>query len=97
MNIGKVKEYQCKVNFPEQLNIFNFVTFTDGITVYELYGVICQLPNAIEGHFVAFCKNYINHKWYLYDDATVTLCTKRQQYLDGIPYILFYKAAIEDT
>ena len=97
LNRGKVKEYQCKVNFPEQLNIFNFVTFTDGITVYELYGVICHLPNAIEGHFVAFCKNYINHKWYLYDDATVTLCTKRQQYLDGIPYILFYKAAIEDT
>ena len=97
LNRGKVQEYQCKVNFPEQLNIFNFVTFTEGITVYELYDVICRFPSAIDGHFVAFCKNYINHKWYLYDDATVTLCTKRQQYLDGIPYILFYKAAIEDT
>ena len=40
---GKGTVYECKVIFPEQLNIINFVSFQQGITVYELYAVICHL------------------------------------------------------
>ena len=95
LNRGKGAVYECKVNFPEQLNIFNFVTFKHGITVYELYAVICHLgPSSMSGHFVAYCKNSIDHKWYLYNDAIVTKCTRKFQYNDGMPYILFYKALI---
>ena len=92
LNRGKGAVYECKVIFPEQLNIFNFVTFKQGITVYELYGVICHLgPSSMSGHFVAYCRNRIDNKWYLYNDGIVTLCTRPQQYNDGMPYILFYK------
>ena len=98
LNRGKGAVYECKVIFPEQLNILNYVTFTQGITVYELYAVICHLgPSSMSGHFVAYCKNSIDHKWYLYNDAFVSLCTKSQQYNDGMPYILFYKACVEGT
>ena len=93
LNRGKGAVYECKVNFPEQLNIFNFVTFKHGITVYELYAVICHLgPSSMSGHFVAYCRNRIDNKWYLYNDAFVNLCTKPQQYNEGMPYILFYRA-----
>ena len=34
LNRGKNAVYECKVKFPELLNIINFVTFKDGITVY---------------------------------------------------------------
>ena len=98
LNRGKGAIYECKVIFPEQLNIINFVTYQQGITVYELYAVICHLgPSSMSGHFVAYCKNGVDHKWYLYNDAFVTLCTKSQQYNDGMPYILFYKAAVDGT
>ena len=97
LNRGKGATYQCKVNFPEQLNIFNHVTFKDGYTAYGLYAVICHLgPSSMSGHFVAYCRNRNDNKWYLYNDAFVNPCTKPQQYNDGMPYILFYKALTLD-
>ena len=93
LNRGKGAVYQCKVNFPEQLNLINYITYKDGYTVYGLYAVICHLgPSSMSGHFVAYCKNRMDNKWYLYNDAFVNPCTKPQQYNDGMPYILFYKA-----
>ena len=97
LNRGKGAVYECKVNFPSQLNILNYVTFKEGITTYELYAVICHLgPSSMSGHFVAYCRNRIDNKWYLYNDAFVTECTKKYQYNDGMPYILFYRALISD-
>ena len=93
LNRGRGAVYECKVNFPEQLNLINFVTLKNGITVYELYSVICGLgPSSMSGHFVSYCKNRIDNKWYLYNDGIVSLCHKKYQYRDGIPYILFYRA-----
>ena len=92
LNRGKGATYECNVIFPEQLNINNYIEFKIGPTVYELYAVVCHLgPSSMSGHFVAYCKNRIDKKWYLYNDATVTLCTRKQQYTDGMPYILFYR------
>ena len=93
LNRGKGAVYECKVNFPEQLNLFNYLGFKDGPIVYDLYAVVCHLgPSSMSGHFVAYCKNRSDNKWYLYNDAIVSLCTKSQQYNDGMPYILFYQA-----
>ena len=80
------------MNFPEQLNIIQYITFKNGVTVYELYAVICHLgPSSMSGHFVAYCKNIIDNKWYLYNDGLVSKCTKKEEYRNGMPYILFYK------
>ena len=93
LNRGKGAIYECKVIFPEQLNLFNYITYKYGITAYELYAVICHLgPSSMSGHFVAYCRNRIDNKWYLYNDALVSLCNKPQQYTEGMPYILFYRA-----
>ena len=97
LNRGKGAVYECKVNFPNQLNLINFITYKDGITVYELYAVICHLgPSSMSGHFVAYCKNKIDNQWYLYNDGFVTKCNKNFQYNDGMPYILFYRALTTD-
>ena len=93
LNRGKGAVYECKVNFPEQLNLFNFVCYKNGITVFELYAVICHLgPSSMGGHFVAYCRNRMDNKWYLYNDGMVTKCTQTYQYQNGMPYILFYRA-----
>ena len=92
LNRGRGRVYECNVNFPEQLNLFNFVIFKNGKTVYELYAVICHIgPSSMSGHFIAFCKNRIDKKWYKYNDAFVTLCKSSNEYRSGMPYILFYK------
>ena len=93
LNRGRGAVYECKVNFPEQLILFNYVMYKDGSTAYQLYAVICHIgPSSMSGHFVAYCRNRIDNKWYLYNDGIVSLCTKQKQYQDGMPYILFYKA-----
>ena len=93
LNRGKGAVYQCKVNFPEKLNLLNFVTYQDGNTYFELYAVICHHgPSSMSGHFIAYCKNKIDKKWYIYNDSIVLPCQKKEEYRNGMPYILFYQA-----
>ena len=93
LNRGKNAVYECKVIFPELLNILNYVSYKDGVTVYKLYAVICHYgPSSMSGHFMAYCLNSKDNNWYLYNDSIVTKCTKTKQYNDGMPYILFYKS-----
>ena len=93
LNIGKGAVYQCNVIFPEKLNILNFVSFKEGNTYFELYAVICHIgPSSMSGHFVAYCKDKIDKKWYLFNDSSVTPCKKKDEYKNGMPYILFYQA-----
>ena len=95
LNRGRGAVYECNVNFPEKLNIINFITFKNGNTVFELYAVICHLgPSSMSGHFVAYCKKKKDdhNKWYLFNDAFVSECKNQEEYRNGMPYILFYKA-----
>ena len=92
LNRGKGAIYECNVNFPEQLNIINYLTFKNINTVFDLYAVICHLgPSSMSGHFVAYVRNNSNYKWHLYNDSIVSECTRPNQYRDGMPYILFYR------
>ena len=95
INLNRVKGdiYQCKVNFPEKLNLLNFVDFKDGNTYLELYAVICQYSlSQMSGHFIAYWKNNIDKKCYKYNDSIVEPCKKKDEFRNGMPYILFYQA-----
>ena len=93
LNRGKGAVYECRVNFPEKLNLLNYASFKQGNTYFHLYAVICHLgPSSMSGHFVAYCKHRKNNKWYKYNNSFVTECTKDKEYNEGMPYILFYKA-----
>ena len=97
LNRGRGAVYECNVIFPEKLNLFNYITYNQEGTLYELNAVICHLgPSSMSGHFVAYCKNRMDNKWYLYNDSFVTLCDRKDQYTEGMPYILFYKELTSD-
>ena len=92
LNRGRGAVYECNVNFPEQLNLYNFVSNKNGNTVYELYAVICHIgPSSMSGHFVAYCRNRKDKKWYLYNDGSVKLCQSPNEYKKEMAYILFYQ------
>ena len=94
LNRGRGAVYECNVNFPEKLNLINFITFKNENTIFELYAVICHLgPSSMSGHFVAYCKKKKDdhNKWYLFNDAIVSECKNQEEYRNGMPYILFYK------
>jgi ubiquitin C-terminal hydrolase len=93
LNRGKNAIYNCKVNFPEKLNLLDFVTFQEGNTYFELYAVISHLgPSSMSGHFIAYCKHKKDKMWYKYNDSIVERCAQKDEFRSGMPYILFYQA-----
>jgi ubiquitin C-terminal hydrolase len=64
------------VNFPlENFDIGPYINSyhkDDNIKyMYDLTCVICHTGNRHGGHYIAYTKNCINKKWYLYDDSHV--------------------------
>ena len=54
LNRGKGAIYECNVDFPEELNIVDYLTFKSN-TTFELYAVICHSGrSSMSGHFVAY-------------------------------------------
>ena len=94
LNRGKGKSFDCKVDFPEFLDLENYVMCPYSIHKYQLSGVICHLGRSgMSGHFIAYCRQRIKNKWYCFNDATITLCqNQNSDYKKGSPYILFYEA-----
>ena len=93
LNRGKNAIYKCNVNFPEELDLTPYVFFKECNTQFQLYAVICHFgPSSNSGHFVAYCRNRMDHKWYLYNDSIVSLCKEPHEYNKGMPYILFYQS-----
>ena len=91
LNRGKNNIFSVKMTYPNELDLSNFIQSVGCPTKYELTGVITHLgvsgPN---GHFMAFCKNPINRKWYKYNDDSVTEANIYNVHNEGIAYILFY-------
>ena len=89
---GKIDLYQCNVNFPETLYLYSYAEFKSSNLQYELYSVICPLvESSKKDHFVAYCKNRLDKKWYLYDDDLVSLSQNPSDFKKDTANILFYK------
>ena len=95
LNRGKGNKYNIKLDFPEIIDITQFVIKKEIPEIkYNLYGVVTHLgesgPNA---HFVASCKSPVSDKWYRYNDAMVNPINdiQKEVFDFGTPYILFYQ------
>lgn len=63
---------------------------TSGNCKYNLFAVSNHFGNLEGGHYTAYCKNVFDHKWYDFNDSTVTrtngpICTKES-------YVLLYSS-----
>ena len=100
LNRGKGKEFEVKLNFPEKLNLNNYIEIKETGTQYELFGVITHIgESSMSGHFIAYCKDlWDNNIWYKYNDAIVTQVSSFQsEVVDfAMPYLLFYKKIDND-
>ena len=50
------------------------------------------------GHYTAYCKNFLNNKWFEFDDESIYIVAKdddedkiRQHVVSRAAYVLFYK------
>ena len=94
LNRGTGLQYKVKIDFEENLDLKNYVEFFKDQAFYELIGVVTHYGDSgASGHFMARCKSPIDGFWYLYNDAIIQKLEyfTKENFLQGNPYILFYK------
>ena len=94
LNRGKGLQFNIKIEIQEKLNVGNFLYFKNSNEIptnYELIGIVTHFgPSDMSGHFIAFCKSFVDNNWYKYNDSIVTLSSFMEAKNTGVPYILFY-------
>ena len=91
LNRGRGLMYDIKLYFSEYIDIKKYIFYSASPHYYELVGVVSHLGSSdMSGHFIAFCKNSENCKWYKFNDAIVTESNIQEVLNFGVPYVLFY-------
>ena len=68
------KKNECIVNFPEVLDMKEFIDHECGLDkepLYNLYAVINHLGNMECGHYFSYIKNMKTKEWYEFNDSIV--------------------------
>lgn len=61
------------------------------VPVYDLYAVDNHFGGLGGGHYTAFAKNPIDHRWYNYDDSSVRPVSDPASVKSSAAYLLFYR------
>ena len=95
LNRGKGIEFNVKLEFPEYLNIANYIRVKNNNSYnYKIIGVVTHMgESGASGHFVAYCRSPIDDQWYNYnDDLCFPVNDFKKNVIDyAMPYILFYQ------
>ena len=94
LNRGHGIEFNIKINFPEILNLYNYIELKNTGVNYQLIGVITHIgESSMSGHFIAYCKDPISTLWHKYNDAMVNEVSNFQNEVINfaMPYLLFYQ------
>ena len=93
LNRGQINGFNIKINFPENLNLFNYIELKDTGYSYQLIGVISHIKSGMNGQFIAYCKDPISYLWHKYNDAMVNEVSDFQNEVINcsIPYLLLYQ------
>jgi ubiquitin C-terminal hydrolase len=93
LNRGHRNELNIKINFPEKLNLLNYIELKNTGYVYQLIGIISHIKSGMNGQFIAYCKDPISNLWHNYNDEMVKEVSDFQNEVinSSIPYLLFYQ------
>ena len=58
--------------------------------IYDLYGVVNHFGSMGGGHYTAYCKNFLNGRWYEFDDSRVSQVDTKSVISENA-YVLFYR------
>ena len=94
LNRGIGIEFNVRIAFVEFLDLNNYIEYKNTGTQYKLIGVINHIgENSISDHFIAYCRDPITEKWYIYNDDIVNEIKNFQNEVINFanPYLLFYQ------
>eukprot|EP00298_Acanthocystis_sp_HF-20_P015734 c21243_g1_i2.p1 GENE.c21243_g1_i2~~c21243_g1_i2.p1 ORF type:complete len:563 (+),score=130.36 c21243_g1_i2:188-1876(+) len=79
----------CLVDFPFELQLKTYTSLKHDIT-YDLYAVLYHEGDMSEGHSVTCAKNFLDDKWYMFDDSTCSQVSESEIVSENA-YVLCYK------
>ena len=94
LNRGQGIQYKVKINFYEEIYLNNYIEYKQTGVHYKLIGVITHLGGSdMSGHFIAYCKNPLDERWYQYNDSVINeVHDFKSEVIDyAMPYLLFYQ------
>ena len=94
LNRGKGKEFDVKIDFYEEINLYNYIEYRNTGFKYKLIGVISHIgESGISGHFISYCKDPLTERWNKFNDAIVSPVNDFQNEVINfaMPYLLFYQ------
>lgn len=57
---------------------------------YELYAIVNHFGTLLSGHYTAFCRNFLDSRWYEFNDSKVE-SIKESEIITRNAYALFYR------
>ena len=92
IDYGKDKIYKPKkVEFGEMVDLTDFTEQNNEIKQYELIAISTYIDRPVNsGHYIAYCKNINNKKWYKFNDSMVDECNFSEVNSNS-PYLLLFK------
>jgi ubiquitin C-terminal hydrolase len=81
-----------KLIFEHEIDLQEYLSYYCGQkTKYKLVAICTHLGSSGPGgHYITFCLNKENKKWYEFNDSNVNICEEKDIY-NGSPYLLLYK------
>lgn len=87
--LKRENNFKIKIEFPEELDISEYIENFVKNKKYELIGIISYLPE--NDIYFTISKNISDKQWYLYDKENVSKSNILEAKNKGIPYLLFYQ------
>ena len=94
IDYGKNKKFMPKsVKYGETIDITKYMSFDYGKPIkYKILGICSHLGiSGSSGHYIAYCRNKQNGKWFQFNDSFVTQCKPEEINNGGNPYLLLYE------
>lgn len=80
------------VDFPiEGLDLTKYVANEHGTHIYDLFAVDNHYGGLGGGHYTAYVKNFVDGKWYYFNDSRVSYVDDPRESIKGSAYLLFYR------
>ena len=87
ININGIKKIENKIEIDDEIDLSEFFYYKEKEYKYELISILTFLENE---QIIAFCKSFVDNKWYKYNDSKVTQISFKEAKSKGYPYLLFY-------
>ena len=87
ININRINTFENKFAIDNEINLNDFYYYKENESKYELTSIMTYLEN---NQYIAFCKSFVDNKWYKYNYSKVTPSSFKEAKLKGYPQLLFY-------